>query len=210
MTLTSARALATLTEWIDMTPREYLISLGLAKPTRGKFSKEGLAALDAARKKGMTFDEPAHVVKAKERANKPKPVKPVDSTPKSQAPRVDNSNLDPKTVRAWAIANNVPVGKRGRVAPEVYAAYREAHTETEVVKRVDVPLVGKDLRPEAPRLRSFPKFEGTDINGSKITLIDKECCMCCGYSMPWCSNPDGPLTYSRVDVSTPVRLHGVG
>lgn len=40
-----------------MTKREYLISLGLAKPTRGKFSSAGLDALAKAREQGMTFTD---------------------------------------------------------------------------------------------------------------------------------------------------------
>ena len=40
-----------------MTKREYLISLGLAKDTRGKFSSEGHAALATAREGGMVFDD---------------------------------------------------------------------------------------------------------------------------------------------------------
>jgi hypothetical protein len=40
-----------------VTQREYLISLGLAKATRGKFSREGHAALATAREGGMVFDD---------------------------------------------------------------------------------------------------------------------------------------------------------
>jgi len=53
------------------TRRDYLVTLGLAKPGRGKFSRDALAALDDARAKGTKFsdDEP-----------KPEPVKREKST----------------------------------------------------------------------------------------------------------------------------------
>jgi hypothetical protein len=46
-----------------MTKREYLISLGLAKPGRGRFSRAALAELARAEAAGTTFDEPAAPVK---------------------------------------------------------------------------------------------------------------------------------------------------
>jgi hypothetical protein len=39
-----------------MTPREYAISLGLAKPGRGRLSREAHAAIEKAKTEGMTFD----------------------------------------------------------------------------------------------------------------------------------------------------------
>lgn len=60
------------------TRREYLISLGLAKPGRGKFSHAGNIAILDARSKGMKFsddDKPAPKVKS---ANP----KPTNSAPK--------------------------------------------------------------------------------------------------------------------------------
>lgn len=34
--------------------------------------------------------------------------------------------VDPKAVRAWAQANNIPISSRGRVAADVVRAYKEA------------------------------------------------------------------------------------
>ncbi len=55
-----------------MTPREYLMSLNppLAKAGRGRFSREAKAALEAAIKSGMVFDEP---VKATAPVARPRP-----------------------------------------------------------------------------------------------------------------------------------------
>ena len=60
------------------TRREYLISLGLAKPGRGKFSVAGNSAILAARDKGMVFDDD----------NKPAPkVKSENDKPKNSVPK---------------------------------------------------------------------------------------------------------------------------
>lgn len=40
-----------------MTKREYLITLGLAKPGRGRFSREGIAAIKQAEADGIVFDD---------------------------------------------------------------------------------------------------------------------------------------------------------
>jgi hypothetical protein len=39
------------------TKREYLVSKGLAKNTRGRFNREAVAELERARASGMTFDD---------------------------------------------------------------------------------------------------------------------------------------------------------
>ena len=38
-----------------------------------------------------------------------------------------SSVIDSKAIRAWAVENGVEVGQRGRIHPEVIAAYNEAH-----------------------------------------------------------------------------------
>ncbi|WP_241987539.1 Lsr2 family protein [Cryobacterium sp. MDB2-33-2] len=36
------------------------------------------------------------------------------------------SGVDTKTIRAWAVANNIPVPDRGRLRPDVIASYNAA------------------------------------------------------------------------------------
>lgn len=38
-----------------------------------------------------------------------------------------NTRVAAVTVRRWAQANGIPVGKRGRIGEDVYAAYFKAH-----------------------------------------------------------------------------------
>lgn len=45
-----------------MTEREYLVSLGLAKAGRGRYSAEAKSALEKAKQDGMIFDEPSYRV----------------------------------------------------------------------------------------------------------------------------------------------------
>lgn len=71
------------------TRRDYLISLGLAKPGRGKFSNEAKAALEKAIAGGMTFSDDAPAPKA------PKPVKP--STKVRATPEDNNHGSDSST-----------------------------------------------------------------------------------------------------------------
>lgn len=63
------------------TKREYLVSLGLAKPGRGKFSREAHAALAKAEADGMVFDEAVPSKPA------PKATKTVDVAPEKAPPR---------------------------------------------------------------------------------------------------------------------------
>lgn len=56
----------------EMTAREYAVSLGLAKPTKGRMSPVALARIAQAEKEGVVFKEPAHVIAARERAANPK------------------------------------------------------------------------------------------------------------------------------------------
>lgn len=37
------------------------------------------------------------------------------------------SSVDSRKVRAWATSQGIPVGKRGRIKPDVIARYNEAH-----------------------------------------------------------------------------------
>lgn len=37
------------------------------------------------------------------------------------------STVDSRKVRAWALSQGIPVGKRGRIKPDVIARYNEAH-----------------------------------------------------------------------------------
>jgi hypothetical protein len=48
------------------------------------------------------------------------------STP-APVPTTSTTTVDSRKVRAWAISQGIPVGKRGRIKPDVIARYNEAH-----------------------------------------------------------------------------------
>ena len=43
------------------------------------------------------------------------------------APTATTTTVDSRKVRAWASSQGIPVGKRGRIKPDVIARYNEAH-----------------------------------------------------------------------------------
>ena len=50
-----------------------------------------------------------------------------ESVPAPEQTTSTTSSVDSRKVRAWAISQGIPVGKRGRVKPDVIARYNEAH-----------------------------------------------------------------------------------
>jgi len=58
------------------TPREYLVSLGLAKDGRGKFSKEAHEALEKAKASGIVFAEKVAATPKPKKVSLEKPARP--------------------------------------------------------------------------------------------------------------------------------------
>lgn len=86
-----------------MTEREYLVSLGLAKPGRGRYSADAKAALEKARQDGKTFDEPSYrVIQMQSKSRKPRvEVKTSNETvtkPKPKPQGVGVIELQPRSV----------------------------------------------------------------------------------------------------------------
>lgn len=163
-----------------MTPRDYLISIGLAKPGRGRFSREGVKALEQARERGMTFDEPAKPVPVKVVTRKPDAVTTEAAAPASPG---EAANVDPAAVRAWAKDEGHIVADRGRIPATVINAYLAAKGG-EAVRRRDPGAVIQ----EAPR--AFP--EGTRFRfsnketGRTYTVDDRVACHVGGVSLSHC------------------------
>lgn len=89
--------------------REYLVSIGLAKPGRGRFSAEAKQALAKARNDGMQFDQP---VVSTPRVVKPRATK-TDNKPTSRAPGVGVIDVRPRTLASDAkIYHTTASGKR--------------------------------------------------------------------------------------------------
>lgn len=160
-----------------MTPREYLVSLGLAKPTRGRFGKEAVKALEQARERGIVFDEPT-VTPTKVYVKK----ESKDSAPEPAAP-VDNPGVDPKAVREWAKEEGHIVSDRGRIPGPVVNAYLAAKGSDAVLARNPNAVIQEAPRafPEGQRFR----FRNQET-GRTYTIGDAVVCHESGYSLGWC------------------------
>lgn len=171
-----------------MDKRAYLRQQGFTVGDRGRFSADMQAALAKAPKGAITETVPAQ---AKPKAATPKAAKPVVVKVKSKA--------DPKAVRAWASANGVHVGLRGRIKPEVFAAYEAAQTEADepVVERKTAEV---NFGNHAPLLvPSDAKWGFTDPKGKLWTVGVKTACAESGVSIGYC--PEGETHQHRVVVA---------
>jgi len=117
------------------TEREYLVSIGLARPGRGRFSAEAKAARDEALSKGMVFDKTAGELAKEERKNKPQRVRKATSVVKEVRP--SQESYDAKAVRSWGEqVGMIERGKRGKLPTALINAYLAANkTEKKVTVR---------------------------------------------------------------------------
>ncbi|QIQ63073.1 Lsr2-like DNA bridging protein [Streptomyces phage Moab] len=117
-----------------MTEREYLISLGLAKAGRGRYSKDAREALDKAKAEGVVFDLTSGEIAKLERQNKPKAVRKTVQTVKEVRPSQDS--YDAKVVRSWGEqVGMIEKGKRGKLPTALINAYLASN---KVEKKVTV------------------------------------------------------------------------
>lgn len=109
------------------TEREYLVTLGLAKEGRGRFSAEAKDALAKAKKGGMSFDKTVAELAKEARESKPKRVaKPTVTVEKVDRPSQDM--YDAKAVRSWGEqVGMIEKGKRGKLPTVLINAYLSAN-----------------------------------------------------------------------------------
>lgn len=126
-----------------MTEREWLISQGLAKAGRGRYSKEARDALNKAKAEGMAFDLTQAEIAKLERVSKPKRVAKTVQTVKEVRPSQDT--YDAKAVRAWGERQGmIERGKRGKLPTALINAYLSNNkTEKKVVVRKSAVKVDK-------------------------------------------------------------------
>ncbi len=131
------------------TKREYLVSLGLAKEGRGKFSGVALAALAEAEAKGIVFDVPVVATPKPKEDKKVSLAKPAAPVPTPPVVKQVLPDVNPKEVRAWAKGNGHAVGERGRIHPNVIQAYLKAggRPSTPTARRVPTPADMPKVRP---------------------------------------------------------------
>lgn len=178
-----------------MTPREYLVERGLAKPGKGKFSKEAHEALAKAKAEGIVFDEPIKPAPKPKAANGPLSGKSVLRAAAAAGVEADRARVaaapavDSKAVRAWAADNGIAVGARGRVHPEVVAKYLAAHEGQEIPK----PSKPAGTVIAGEPVRAYP--EGTKFfaekDGKRYVVNDRTACSVSGVSLGYCQPREG-------------------
>lgn len=175
------------------TEREWLVSQGLAKMGRGRYSAEASAALKKAKADGMQFDKTALQIAKEERANKPKKVRstaPV--TPKEVRPSQDR--YDAKAVRAWGEQTGaIEKGKRGKLPTALINAYLAANkvTKTAVTVRRTAATKRAVVRKETVGytfIRRGPK----DPAYISEPLVAVSNCGGCSKGVSFCGCTEGP------------------
>lgn len=161
-----------------MDKRAYLRSQGFTVGERGRFSAEMQAALASA--PDGSFAE----------ASKPAPAAPRPKSVKSGNVATvavqRKSTADPKAVRAWAKDNGHQVGDRGRIRPEVFAAYEAAKADAGE-KPAERKATEKYTGETAPMLtESDAKWGFKDEKGKLWTVGVRTACSRTGVSLGWC------------------------
>ncbi|WMI33584.1 Lsr2-like DNA bridging protein [Streptomyces phage Kenrey] len=173
------------------TERDYLVSLGLAKAGRGRFSAEAKAALAKAKSEGMQFDKTAAEIAKEERLNKPKRVRKTPQVVKEARPSQDS--YDAKAVRAWGEQTGaIEKGKRGKLPTALINAYlasnkvekkvtvRRSASKAEKVRDVTVGYTYARRGPKDPAFISEP-------------LVAVQNCGSCSRGVSYCKCSSGPV-----------------
>jgi len=173
-----------------VTRREYLVSKGLAKEGRGKFSAEAVKALADAEKSGVVFDlTPAEKAKL-ERENKPKRVRKTESVVKETRPSQDA--YDAKAVRAWGEQTNaIEKGKRGKLPTALINAYLAANKPQKRVVSRKAPVKRQAVRSETVGW-TYAKRRDNDPAYISEPLVAVTTCGGCSKGVAYCSCSAGP------------------
>ncbi|QNN99285.1 Lsr2-like DNA bridging protein [Streptomyces phage Faust] len=173
------------------TEREYLISLGLAKEGRGRYSKEARTALDKAKADGQVFDLTTAEKAKLERQEKPKRVRSVTPvTPKEVRPSQDT--YDAKAVRAWGEQTGaIEKGKRGKLPTALINDYLAANKTEKKVTVKQRPVKRTAIRQEtvgytyAVRGPKDPAY----ISEPLVAVVT---CGSCSRGVSFCGCKSGP------------------
>lgn len=176
------------------TEREFLVALGLAQPTRGRFSNAAKAALDEARAKGQKFREAEKVVRTTP-APKPK-VEAAPAVPTQAAAPLPE--VDAKAVRAWARQVGKQVGERGRLHADLVREYVAANGGTapraQAVSLVKASAPSPAQMPKRKQTVAYGYIRRGPNDGPHVTepLLAIESCGKCKAGIRFCGCPTGP------------------
>jgi len=198
-------------QYIDQTPRDFLASLNPPLATagaRGRFSKDAQAALATARGDGFLFigDEghPKTAAPAPKKEKAPATQKTVVTGAPTPAPT--GGTVDAKAVRAWAKANGVEVGERGRIRPEVVTQYLANGGKTTATGSTVKVTLGGSAKPPVDAVKVRDEKTGYSVIGG--TLIRQDSCGSCKARITHCGCKKGPQVHPFLarEVGQPVAL----
>ena len=164
------------------TEREYLVSLGLAKPGRGRFSTEAKAALQKAKESGVTFGKKAD-------SGDDAPGNPQPPAPKGAG----GAPSEAAKIREWAKTQGIKVSARGRIPSDVIAAYNGDPKPTS--SRDDIRSGLAAPVPVQHRVRQVTAMYGRTEEGYKVGY---SICRRCMAHITLCACSGGPLPPSIV------------
>ncbi len=175
------------------TERAYLVSLGLAKDGRGRFSAEAKAALDTARKGGMVFDKTAAEIAKEERESKPKkvrvttPVAPKESRPSQDA-------YDAKQVRSWAEqVGMIDKGKRGKLPTAAINAFLASNKTQQKKVTARKPAAKRAAVRSETVGYTFIRRGPKDAAFISEPLVAVDSCGYCSKGISYCGCQSGPV-----------------
>lgn len=172
------------------TERDYLVSLGLAKPGRGRFSAEAKAARDKALASGMVFDKTATEVAKEERQNKAPRIR--KGTPQVRESRPSQEAYDAKSVRAWGEQTGmIEKGRRGKLPTALINAYLAANKPS-VTRRVVVKSVPKEAVRTETTGWTFIRRGPKDPAYISEPLVAVTTCGRCSKGVAFCGCTSGP------------------
>lgn len=170
-----------------VTKREWLVSKGLAKPGRGKFSAEAIKEIEKAESEGMVFDLTAAEKYKIQREAAPAKVRPPK---KEKVSRPDNSLYDVKSVRAWAARKGIQLATRGRISSEVISSYLSENGEKKAVSRK--PRVAVSKKRNEIVGYTYARRNANDPKFISEPLVAVSNCGACHRGVAMCGCSSGP------------------
>lgn len=172
------------------TERDYLISIGLAKQGRGRFSAEAKVALDKAKSEGMVFDKTALQIAKETRQEKPAREKKI---PIAKEVRPSQASYDAKVVRAWAERQGmIEKNRRGKLPTTVLNAYLEKNKQE--IRRVAVKSQVKRAKVRNETVGwIYAKRGPKDAAYISEPLVAVTSCGRCSRGVSFCGCNEGPI-----------------
>lgn len=174
--------------------RKWLADHNLAKyPARGRLSGEAVVFWEAALESGEVSFTPDDSAPAKRRTEAPrprvkgKPVKDISPPLPAVSKPKESDDYDTKDIRRWARDKGYEVGDRGRIKPEIVAAYissGDAQKNPDIIRKIHLPDVIH--RPQVVAWGLTYLRDDADPKVHSVTPVALDRCGKCGKRINTC------------------------